>query len=95
MEQKTAVALSEAERNALEFLVRASGGSVLTSEIPDKNEKDVFGNIVAGMKVYQKLEDRGLVIITDEEPFELEDGEPFQFTNEVYITDDGRNILRS
>jgi len=92
METKTA-ALSEAKHNALALLVR-SGGSVLTSSIPDKNEKDVFGNIEAGMKVYTKLEARGLVIVTEEEPFELEDGTEFQFTNEIYITDEGREALR-
>jgi hypothetical protein len=94
METKTAT-LSETERNALEFLLNANGlGSVLASEIPDKNEKDVFGNTVAGMRVYIKLEARGFVIITEEDPFELEDGSEFQYTNEVYITDAGREALK-
>ena len=93
MTTEVAVALSEAERAALEFLVR-NGGSVLTSSVPDKNEKDVFGNIEAGAKVYVKLEGRGLVIITEEDPFILEDGTEFTYTNEFYITDEGRAALR-
>jgi hypothetical protein len=88
----TTVKLSEAEHNALSLLVR-SGGSILTSAIPDKNEKDVFDNVEAGIKVYVKLETRGLVVVTEEEPFELEDGTEFQFTNEVYITDEGRHAI--
>lgn len=85
----TEVNLSEAERNALAFLIR-NGGSVLTSSVPDKNEKDAFGNIEAGVKVYVKLEGRGLVIITEEDPITLEDGTEFTYTNEFYITDEGR-----
>ena len=54
----------------------------------------MFGTIEAGIKVYMKLETRGLVFFTEEEPFELEDGEEFQFTNEIYITDEGRAALR-
>jgi len=90
MEVKTA--LSETERNALEFLIR-NGGSVLTSSVPDKNEKDVFGNVEAGIKVYLKLETRGLVVVTEEDLIILEDGTEFTFTNEVYITDEGRSSL--
>ncbi len=88
----TATMLSEAERNALEFLIR-NGGSVLTSSVPDKNEKDMFGNVEAGAKVYVRLEGRGFVIITEEDPIILEDGTEFTYTNEFYITDEGRAAL--
>lgn len=77
--------MTEAESNALRFLA-AHGGSVLISAIPDKNEKDVFGGIVPGIRVYQKLEKQGLLIITEEEP--EEDG--FQWTPMVELTDSGK-----
>jgi hypothetical protein len=85
------VKLSEAEYTALKYLVRERG-SVLTSAIPDNNDEDVFGNVLPGMRVYTKLDKRGLVMITEEEPIIL-DGEEFTFTNEVYITDAGRDAL--
>lgn len=39
------------------------------------------------MAVYKKLEKKGLVFFTEEEP--MEDG--FVFTNEVYLTDEGKS----
>lgn len=73
--------LSESEQAALDYL-RGNGGSVLVTKIPDKNEKDCMGFIMPGIRVYQKLEKKGLVVFTEEEPIELEDedGKPFEFT---------------
>lgn len=76
--------LSEAEHNAIEFL-KSNGGSMLTSKIPEKNERNVFGGVDAGMAIYKKLEKKGLIWFTEEEPFELEPGVWFTFTNEVYL----------
>ncbi len=92
MEVETAEKLSEAERNALEFLCQ-QGGGVLTSAIPDKTVTDWSGSKIAGMAIYEKLDKRGLVVITEEDPMLLDDGEEFTFTNEIYITDKGRNAL--
>lgn len=78
--------LSSNERTALEIL-RDKGGSMLTSLIPDKNERSVFCGVEPGMAVYKKLEKKGLVFFTEEEP--MEDG--FMFTNEVYLTDEGKS----
>ena len=81
--------LSEAEQSALELL-KNEGGSMLTSKIPDKNERSIFAGtfgIEPGMAVYKKLEKKGLVFFTEEEP--MEDG--FVFTNEVYLTDEGKS----
>lgn len=60
--------------------------------IPEKNGRDVFGEVEAGISVYRRLDKRGLVIITEEEPLNLP-GDPldgFTFTPEVYITDAGK-----
>lgn len=85
--------LSDAEHAALTLLV-SEGGCVLTSAIPDKNDEDVLGNVLPGMRVYVKLDKLGLVMITEEDPIDLGDGEEFTFTNEVYITDEGKAALR-
>jgi len=73
--------LSSTEHEALDWL-RGEGGSVLVSRIPEKNERGVFG-IEPGMTIFKKLAKKGLVIITEEEPFQLEDGTWFEFTPSV------------
>lgn len=79
--------LSQAERSAIEIL-KGEGGSMLTSKIPEKSESSVF-TVRPGMAVYKKLEKKGLVFFTEEEP--MEDG--FMFTNEVYLTDEGKSYV--
>lgn len=73
--------LSEMEREALEWL-KGQGGSVLVTAVPEKNTRGVFG-IEPGMTIFRKLEKKGLVIITDEEPIQLDDGSWFEFTPSV------------
>ena len=73
--------LSEMEREALEWL-KGQGGSVLVTAIPEKNTRGVFG-MEPGMTVFKKLARKGLVIITEEEPFQLDDGTWFEFTPSV------------
>ena len=75
--------LSEAE-SAIEVL-KSNGGSLLTSKIPDKNERNVFGGTDPGMAVFKKLEKKGLVFFTEEESFETEPGIWFTWTNEVCL----------
>ena len=58
---------------------------MLVTKIPDRNEKDVFGRIEPGMAVFKKLERKGLVFFTEEEPIELEPDFWFTFTPEVYL----------
>jgi hypothetical protein len=80
--------LSSTEAAAISIL-KHHGGCMLTSRVPEKNERDiVFGNIEPGMGVYKKLEKKGLVVITEEEP--MDDG--FCFTNEIYLTEEGRAL---
>lgn len=76
--------LSEAELNALELL-KGRGGEMLTSEIDAKNSRDVFGCIVPGMSVFRKLEKKGLVYFTVEDPVTLADGSEFTYTNSVCL----------
>ena len=89
-----AMSLSASERAALQTLVN-EGGSMLETRIPDRNERCVFGDAVPGVSVYRRLEKRGLLYFTEEEPLNLP-GDPldgFTFTPEVYITDEGRAAL--
>lgn len=76
--------LSEAEQNALDLL-RQYGGEMLTSNIEDKNYRDVFGCTVPGIGVFRKLEKKGLVFFTEEDPIVLEDGSEFTYTNSVCL----------
>lgn len=76
--------LSKNEFSALEFLV--VNGAVLVTRIPEENEKDIYGNVIAGIRVYRKLNKRGLVIITDEEP----DENGFEWTPQIEITEEGK-----
>lgn len=65
---------------------------MLTSVVPDKNERTVFGDTLPGMGVYKKLEKKGLIFFTEEDPVD-DPGSPihgFIFTNEIYLTDEGK-----
>ncbi|MBV7542218.1 hypothetical protein [Acidovorax sp. sic0104] len=90
-------ALSEAEFAALRLLVEG-GGSVIEWRVPETNERDpVFGTQIPGHTTYRRLERRGLVFYTIEEPFDLP-GDPlngFCFTREIYIEDAGRAALKA
>lgn len=69
------------EQDAIEWL-KGQCGSVLVTSIPEKNVHGVFG-MEPGMTVFKKLAKKGLVIITEEEPVELDDGTWFEFTPSV------------
>ena len=89
--------LSATEQAALRVL-QEQGGSLIEWRVPETTEKDpVFGTITPGMPVYRKLERQGLVFFPEEEPFDLP-GDPldgFQFSCEIYLTDEGKAVLRS
>lgn len=71
---------------------------MLTTSVPERNEKDiVFGTIEPGHPVYRKLERKGFVYFTIEDPIDIP-GDPldgFVFTNEICITDEGRAALKT
>jgi hypothetical protein len=77
------MSLSEAEQNALDFL-KSKGGSCLVTDVEDRNSKDVFGMIVPGIRVFKKLEKKGLVYFTIEEP-PFPEMPDFCFTEEIYL----------
>jgi hypothetical protein len=81
--------LSEFEVLALEFLSR-HGGCILTSKIPDRNDKGFLGDAEAGMPVYKKLEKRGFVVLTVEDP----DEDGFTFTPMAELTPTGAGALQ-
>lgn len=84
--------LSEAEENALEILKLAGGGMLIT-QIPEKTYRNMFGQPEPGLAIYKKLEKKGLVYFTEEEPCFL-DLDPtdalygFEFTPSVYLVTD-------
>lgn len=84
--------LSESEIAALREL--SQKGGVITSRIPDKNEKDFMGFITAGMTTYKKLIKKGWCFITEEDPLVLDNGEEFEFTPTVELTDEGINAIK-
>lgn len=83
--------LSSNEITALESLVN-SNGCISINRIGNTNSIDIFGNVIPGMNVFKKLEKKGLIFFTEEEP--IPDLEGFMFTEDVYITDEGIKILK-
>jgi len=84
--------LSESEFRALEIL-QENEGAVLVTQVPEKNDKDLYGWVLPGLNVYKKLDKKGLVIITEEEPIVFDDGEEFTFTPMIELTDEGKLAL--
>lgn len=85
--------LSEAEIAALRW-VRESP-CTLVSRIPDKTSTNEFGDPVPGMAIFRRLERKGLLFQTEEEPVrftDAEDEEPFYFTESIELTDEGREL---
>ncbi len=76
-------ALSDMEREALEWL-RGRGGSVLITSVSEKNTRGVFG-MEPGLTIFKKLDKKGLVVITEEEPIQLDDGTWFTFTPAIEL----------
>ena len=87
------ISLSKSERAALEFLLKNDG--VLTSTIQDKNEKNHWGDVIPGHSTFRKLEKKGLCFYTEEEPMDAigDNVDGFVFTNEIYITAEGKAAL--
>jgi hypothetical protein len=88
--------LSPAEIAALIWVREAP--STLISHIPDKSERDVHGDPVPGMRVFKRLESKGLLFQTEEEPFKFTDDpdeEPFLFTESIELTSAGMELAKS
>lgn len=81
--------LSEMEQQALDWL-KEKGGSVLVSSVEHKkNTRGVFG-FEPGMTMFKKLEKKGLVIFTEEEPVQLDDGSWFEYTPSIELIKEGQ-----
>lgn len=85
--------LTENQKKALNNLLNRDG--VFITAVPEKNEKDEFGDTMPGLSVYKALDKMGLVIITEEEPIHFDDGEEFNFTPTIYLTEEGRSVANS
>lgn len=80
--------LSTAEKNALSYISRKL--SILVTSIPEKNDTDVFGEVIPGITVFKKLEKKGLIFFAEEDV----DEDGFRFTEEAYITELGKSVAR-
>lgn len=87
--------LTEAERRVLE-LADFTGGRkpVADDDIPARNEKDLWGDMVPGRRIWKAMVSAGLVLLPVEDPVRLEDGSEFTFTAFYELTDLGRAALR-
>lgn len=88
--------LSPAEIAALLWVREAP--STLVSYIPDKSDVDVHGEPVPGMRVFRRLESKGLLFQTEEDPVKFTDDpeeEPFHFTESIEFTSAGLALARS
>ncbi len=89
---KMTIKFSLSELSALKRL--KDEGSILISKIPDKNETEFLSDrIISGMSVYKKLIKKELCFITEEDPIIFEDGEEFQFTPSIELTDEGQKVV--
>ena len=82
---------SEAEISELRRL--KAERSILISKIEDKTLKDCLGSIIPGMNIYKKLIKKNICLLTEEDPIILDDGEEFQFTASIELTDEGEALL--
>lgn len=90
IKMKTTFSLSEL--SALKRL--KDEGIILTSKVPDKNETEFLSDrVISGMPVYNKLIKKDLCFITEEEPLILDDGEEFEFTPSIELTDEGLKVI--
>jgi hypothetical protein len=81
--------LKPKDYDALYWLKHNFGGSVLISRLDDKDSTDNLGSDSFGLNRFKRLNKAGYVIITEEDPVELDNGEMFTFTPSVEITDAG------
>ncbi len=86
--------LPQKHKDALWWL-HSLGGSVLVSRIENTDDTDVIGGWTPGLNRFKKLESLDLVYITEEEPLDLGDDEPFEFTPSIEFTVKGRELVKS
>lgn len=63
-------------------------------DVPDRTEKDMWGNARPGRTLWNRLEKAGLILFPEEEPITLDNGTPFVFTSYAELTDKGERALR-
>lgn len=81
------IKLSKTEIIALDILKR-NGGCIPSFGLSDTNEKGVvFSDITPGLSVFKKLEKKGLVFFTEEDPIELDDGDVVDLHPLIYLTE--------
>lgn len=85
--------LSEAEISGLLALY---GHALIPAEdLPEKTMDDLCGFPIPGRRVWAGLVRKGLVLIPEEDPIDLGDGDMFTFTAFLELTEEGRRALKS
>ncbi|MBI6883088.1 hypothetical protein [Pseudomonas putida] len=86
--------LSSAEISALKWIRKGAGTEV--SRIEEKASESMWGDVVPGMAVFKRLEKKGLCYQTLEDPILLdeEDGETFEFSSTMELTDEGLALVK-
>jgi hypothetical protein len=70
--------MTEAEEEAIRLVRQA--GMLLVSQIADATSRGVLGEMIPGIRVFEKLRRRGVLYLTEEEGLSMEDGTVFEFT---------------
>lgn len=88
--------LREAELRVLELANFGQGRKPVADEdIPARNEKDLWGDVIPGRRVWNAMVAADLVFLPIEEPITLDDGSPFTFTAFYELTERGEAGHRS
>lgn len=84
--------LSTAEIVALRWIHKGVATEVW--RIEPKSSRDMWGDPIPGMTVFKRLEKKGLCYPTIEDPITFADGEVFEFSPTMELTEEGLAIAR-
>lgn len=84
--------LSSAEIVALRWIKKGVGTQVW--RIEPKSSEDMWGDPIPGMGVFKRLEKKGLCYQTVEDTITLDNGEEFEFSSTMELTEEGLELAR-
>lgn len=87
--------LREAELRVLDLASFGQGRKpVADGDIPVRNEKDLWGDVIPGRRIWNAMVAADLLFLPIEDPITLDDGSPFTFTAFYELTERGEAALR-
>lgn len=87
--------MEQAALNSLRLSDTGRGRPISEGDLPERNGLDLWGMPVPGRRVWMGLVRKGHVLIPEEEPIDLGDGEMFTFTAFLELTEEGRSAAAS